>query len=80
MLLKIPTIYKKIFLLVFLPNYDEHCQRCLCEAATGCNATIGCDNNQCGMYKLTRTFWEEAGSPTIVGDDPERRTGIYKNM
>lgn len=60
-----------------MPNYDNTCEKCLCEAATGCNKTIGCEHGFCGMYKLTRKFWEKAGKPVILGDDPDRRTGNF---
>lgn len=47
------------------------CWRCICEATSGCNTTIGCEQGFCGPFKLSWTYWKEAGKPTVKGDDPE---------
>lgn len=47
------------------------CWRCICEATSNCNTTIGCEQGFCGPFKLSWTYWKEANKPTVKGDDPE---------
>lgn len=61
--------------VVFLPNYDKTCSKCLCEAASSCNRTFQCENGYCGMYRISRIYWAEAGKIVLPGDDPDRQGG-----
>lgn len=62
-----------------LQNLDEHCMRCLCYAATGCNMTFNCIKGYCGPYKVSRLYWKDAGEVTLPDDDPERAGGKTNN-
>ncbi|XP_003487472.1 lysozyme 2-like [Bombus impatiens] len=41
------------------------CLGCICEAASGCNITIGCDGSVCGPFRITWAYWADAGKPII---------------
>ncbi|KAK9296868.1 hypothetical protein QLX08_009265 [Tetragonisca angustula] len=41
------------------------CLGCICEAASGCNVTIGCDESVCGPFRITWGYWADAGKPTL---------------
>ncbi|KAK7869611.1 hypothetical protein R5R35_009985 [Gryllus longicercus] len=62
----------------WLPALHRACLRCLCEAATGCDARIGCVKGYCGPFKVSRLYWMEAGNITLPNDDPER-AGAYED-
>lgn len=53
------------------PGWTEKCINCLCEAATGCNQTIGCIGEYCGMFHIGRPYWIDADNPTLLGDNSE---------
>jgi len=46
--------------------------RCLCQASTLCNETIGCSRGYCGPYYLHREYWRDAGQVVLQDDDPDR--------
>lgn len=48
------------------------CWRCICEASTDCNTTIGCQQGFCGPMKLSWTYWKDSGKPTVNNEDPEK--------
>ncbi|CAD1480226.1 unnamed protein product, partial [Heterotrigona itama] len=41
------------------------CLGCICEAASGCNVTIGCDESVCGPFRITWGYWADAGKPAL---------------
>ncbi|XP_043522476.1 lysozyme-like isoform X1 [Frieseomelitta varia] len=41
------------------------CLGCICEVASGCNVTIGCDESVCGPFRITWAYWVDAGKPTL---------------
>ncbi|XP_064117369.1 invertebrate-type lysozyme-like [Macrobrachium nipponense] len=50
---------------------DEDCFQCLCEGATGCNSTAGCQSTYhgaefCGPFHISWQYWLDAGSPSIL--------------
>lgn len=51
--------------------------RCLCHAASLCNMTIGCINNYCGPFQLSRTYWRAADRYVLPEDDPNRDGGKF---
>ncbi|KAL7300141.1 hypothetical protein TKK_0007143 [Trichogramma kaykai] len=48
---------------------DQICLGCICEAASGCNTTVGCVGDVCGPFRITWGYWADAGKPT-VGNQP----------
>ena len=51
------------------------CLGCICEAASGCNVTIGCDESVCGPFRITWGYWADAGKPTL--NDNAKENGSY---
>ncbi|OAD57046.1 Lysozyme [Eufriesea mexicana] len=41
------------------------CLGCICEAASGCNVTLNCDESVCGPFRITWNYWADAGKPTL---------------
>lgn len=41
------------------------CFGCICEAASGCNVTVGCDDSVCGPFRITWGYWADAGKPKL---------------
>ncbi|EEB19554.1 conserved hypothetical protein [Pediculus humanus corporis] len=50
---------------------DDICIGCLCEAASSCNTTLGCNGSVCGLFRITYPFWVDAGKPVIALDNPD---------
>jgi len=48
------------------------CTTCLCEAATGCDTSLGCKNldgtKRCGSFHMGKAYWLDAGAPTLYGE------------
>ncbi|KFM61945.1 Lysozyme, partial [Stegodyphus mimosarum] len=49
------------------------CLECICEAASGCNMTLGCvymavSDYYCGPYHISYNYWDDAGR---LGEDPD---------
>ncbi|XP_068201135.1 lysozyme 2-like [Palaemon carinicauda] len=79
--LKIISICVLIKMAFIIKGYrteliSDDCMMCLCEAATGCNLTAGCQSTYegayfCGPFHISRAYWLDAGSPTLnYVDDP----------
>ncbi|XP_065219084.1 lysozyme 1-like [Planococcus citri] len=60
------------------PGWTEKCIGCICEAASGCNQTIGCLGEFCGMFLFSRSYWVDSGSPVILGDDPNNQDAFVR--
>ncbi|KZC07821.1 PREDICTED: lysozyme-like [Dufourea novaeangliae] len=45
----------------------DNCFRCICEAASGCNLTSGCDGPVCGPYRITWSYWADGGKLKLDG-------------
>ncbi|XP_066584156.1 lysozyme-like [Prorops nasuta] len=41
------------------------CLGCMCEAASGCNTTIGCISEVCGPFRITWAYWADSGKPYL---------------
>lgn len=48
---------------------DAACLSCICYATTKCDEHFTCSQGECGIYRINKLYWEEAGSPKLVGDD-----------
>nr|CAD7458733.1 unnamed protein product [Timema tahoe] len=49
---------------------EEICLACICEGVSGCDLSEGCGpEGDCGMFKITREQWEDAGSAVVTGDN-----------
>lgn len=42
---------------------------------SGCNLTRGCAEDDCGMFRITRVYWIDAGRPTLQLDNPDTDGG-----
>ncbi|CAL7948102.1 unnamed protein product [Xylocopa violacea] len=60
-------IYEQQISIVGAQTVSSVCFGCICEAASGCNATIGCDGSVCGPFRITWNYWADAGKPTLDG-------------
>ncbi|XP_047108761.1 lysozyme-like [Schistocerca piceifrons] len=49
---------------------SDLCLGCICEAVSGCNRTLGCNGDVCGLFRITWAYWADAGKPVIAQDDP----------
>lgn len=57
----------------WLLNGDPACLPCICEAASGCDETLGCDDRGfCGPFLLSKRYWTLAGKPLLRGDSADR--------
>ncbi|KAJ8684301.1 hypothetical protein QAD02_020093 [Eretmocerus hayati] len=41
------------------------CLGCICDAASGCNTTLGCTNDVCGPFRITLSYWTDGGKPSL---------------
>lgn len=54
---------------------SQVCLGCMCEAASGCNTTVGCTGDVCGPFRITWAYWADAGKPTLSGEPDTAQTG-----
>ncbi|XP_052869241.1 lysozyme-like [Anopheles cruzii] len=47
------------------------CLSCICEASSGCDASVRCSGDVCGMFRITWAYWADAGKPVQLGDSPD---------
>lgn len=52
------------------------CLGCICEAASNCNVTVGCNGEVCGPFRITWAYWADGGKPTL-NDEPPTSKGAY---
>jgi hypothetical protein len=45
------------------------CLGCICEAISGCNRTLTCGGEVCGLFRITWAYWSDAGKPVLQGDN-----------
>lgn len=45
---------------------SEACFQCLCETVSECKPAI-CIDVPCGLYKISKRYWLDAGAPTLEG-------------
>ncbi|XP_054007809.1 invertebrate-type lysozyme 3-like [Hylaeus anthracinus] len=50
---------------------SKTCFGCICEAASGCNVTVGCDESVCGPFRITWSYWADSGKPTLQGSNQD---------
>ncbi|XP_026464344.1 lysozyme-like [Ctenocephalides felis] len=49
----------------------EICLGCICEAISGCNRTLTCNGDVCGLFHITWAYWADGGKNTLGGDSPD---------
>lgn len=49
------------------PPVTEVCLGCICQAASGCTQSLGCEDGACGLFRITQPYWTDAGKPTVDG-------------
>ena len=54
---------------------NDLCLGCICEATSYCNQTLRCEGDVCGLFKITKGYWIDAGKPVLANDDPSREGG-----
>lgn len=60
---------------------DPSCLPCICEAASGCDETIGCDDRGfCGPFLLSKRYWTLSGKPLLKGDSADRPAGTFLTL
>lgn len=47
-------------------HISEACFQCLCETVSQCKPAI-CSDVPCGLYKISKGYWFDAGAPTLEG-------------
>ncbi|XP_076183137.1 lysozyme [Ptiloglossa arizonensis] len=50
---------------------SKTCFGCICEAASGCNVSVGCDGSVCGPFRITWGYWADAGKPKLNLDSDQ---------
>ncbi|XP_055383412.1 invertebrate-type lysozyme 3-like [Condylostylus longicornis] len=60
------------------PPVTEVCLGCICEAISGCNRTLTCNGDTCGLFRITWPYWADSGKPTLNGE-PETSETAYPN-
>uniref|UniRef100_A0A6M2E1A3 lysozyme n=1 Tax=Xenopsylla cheopis TaxID=163159 RepID=A0A6M2E1A3_XENCH len=48
----------------------EVCLGCICEAISGCNRTLTCNGDVCGLFHITWAYWSDGGKHTL-GESPD---------
>ncbi|XP_063709554.1 invertebrate-type lysozyme 3-like [Culicoides brevitarsis] len=56
----------------------EACLGCICEAMSECKLGTQCEGGVCGLFRLTWSYWADAGKPTLAGELPTSETA-YAN-
>ncbi|XP_033331203.1 lysozyme [Megalopta genalis] len=57
---------------------SKTCFGCICEAASGCNVTIGCNESVCGPFRITWAYWSDAGKPNIENSPGQTGDGYLQ--
>lgn len=65
------------------PNQDiapvtDICLGCICEASSGCDRSLQCNGDVCGMFRITWAYWADAGKPTQQNEAPDAKAA-YSN-
>ncbi|XP_054267729.1 lysozyme-like isoform X1 [Macrosteles quadrilineatus] len=53
-------------------SLSDLCLGCICEIMSGCNLTRGCEEGDCGMFRITKLYWIDAGMPVLNGVNPHQ--------
>ncbi|XP_065220772.1 invertebrate-type lysozyme 3-like [Planococcus citri] len=53
-----------------VPADSNWCLGCICEAISGCNRSLQCSGDVCGLFRITWAYWADAGKPTVKNEDP----------
>lgn len=48
---------------------DNLCMSCICVAISGCDKTLKCEADVCGMFRITKGFWIDAGRLKLSNED-----------
>lgn len=51
------------------------CLGCICEAISGCNRTLTCNGDVCGLFRITWAYWSDSGKPTLPNEQISSETG-----
>lgn len=54
------------------------CLGCICEAVSGCNQTLKCNGDVCGLFRITWPYWADSGKPTL-NNEPQTTETAYNN-
>lgn len=57
-------------------SVSKVCLGCICEAASGCKTSIGCDGDVCGPFRITWGYWADGGKPTL-NNEANTNEGAY---
>lgn len=58
-----------------LKPVTDICLGCICEAISGCNRTLTCNGDVCGLFRITWAYWADGGKPTVNSELPGSDTG-----
>jgi len=64
--------------LVQAKPVTDLCLGCICEAISGCNRTLTCNADVCGLFRITWGYWADSGKPTLNGEPATSETA-YQN-
>lgn len=53
------------------------CLGCICEAASGCDRSIKCTGDVCGLFRITWAYWSDSGKPTLQGQTIDSQDGMH---
>jgi len=52
-------------------SVSESCLGCICEAVSNCNQTVRCEGDVCGVFRITRGYWIDAGQIALQQDNTD---------
>ncbi|XP_004519053.1 uncharacterized protein LOC101452634 [Ceratitis capitata] len=50
-------------------HITEACMQCICRTATECRPAVCGNNMDCGVFRISRPYWLDAGMPALEGDE-----------
>ncbi|XP_003708146.1 lysozyme [Megachile rotundata] len=77
-LLMLLLIYEQNELVTATETLSKVCLGCICEAASGCNVTLGCDESVCGPFRITWRYWADAGKPVLDNNSNSNQDGYVQ--
>lgn len=51
------------------------CLGCICEASSGCDRSLQCSGDTCGLFRITWAYWSDGGKPTNNNEATDSSTG-----
>ncbi|XP_039307887.1 uncharacterized protein LOC105201192 [Solenopsis invicta] len=56
-------VYTQITKCAHTQFVSQECLGCICLVTSGCNNTLRCEGPVCGAFRITKSYWVDAGKP-----------------